>query len=112
MKKYFLFIFATIISVSCSNKEIEADRSFQKININNSSTEDTVELDSFLTFKRLIKLDTSVKAIISRINKIRAFNGKLYIYDMMRKGLKIFDNTGRFLSSFYREGQAPGEYLF
>ena len=112
MKNYFLFIFATIIAVSCSNKEIEADRSFQKININNSSTKDTVELDSFLTFKRLIKLDTSVKAIISRINKIRAFNGKLYIYDMMRKGLKIFDNTGRFLSSFYREGEAPGEYLF
>lgn len=93
--------------VGCTNVKEEADIKNIKVNLENMSK---VKLSSIASNCEIIKLETNNECLISRIQKYEQFVNKLYLSDRVFQGIYIFNEDGKFIRSFNKQGKGEGEY--
>lgn len=105
MRSQVLFIIICI-TCSCSDKS-----KYDKINIDLSQYESIVDLHQYSDSLKIIKLATTQKSLISRINRIIEDDSLLFILDKPSRTVLVFHSSGRFYHSIHHWGKGPGEYI-
>lgn len=62
-----------------------------------------------LNMKKTWQVSTAGEDIFGAVQNIVTGNGRVYILDEKNLRIYIFNNSGRFISSFGRQGEGPGE---
>lgn len=58
----------------------------------------------------LVPLETTDSCLLMGVDKVVAFENRLYVFDSQRPVLYEFDEEGRFVRQISRKGNGPGEY--
>lgn len=58
----------------------------------------------------LVPLETTDSCLLMGVDKVVAFENRLYVFDSQRPALYEFDEEGRFVRQISRKGNGPGEY--
>lgn len=112
--KIYVLILMAVVMVSCSSdkkdqSEISID--FGSFKVRRSEASRINELGKI---KRVVKLETKKQSLIGTINLVRidGSSGDMLIgdFESARKVLR-FDQNGRFIRSYGKEGEGPGEYI-
>ena len=104
-----IFVFFTILFLSCSNKSKQYSLDDASIIIDiDLVKEEPLRLNQI----KFIPLETTLECLIGNADKILIKNDKIYVADFdMTSILFVFDLTGKFLAKIAKKGQGPGEYL-
>lgn len=71
-----------------------------------------VLISSFTSGVETVRLETSEDCMIGGIGIVRLTEDRIYIMDIMYRGIYIFDRKdGNHLASFKKQGRGPGEYI-
>lgn len=72
----------------------------------------SIALDSVLETVYYVALETNDSCLIGRIDEMGISNDRIFILDKNQtESIYIFDRQGRFLTSIFRKGKGPGEYM-
>ena len=74
------------------------------------SVRDTLRVTDCMEPLDIIPLETTDESLLGTVDKLMEHNGRYYVLDKMRKGVLVFDSSGKFLHRAGRIGQGPGEY--
>jgi hypothetical protein len=75
------------------------------------SMKTNVPVEELVKDATLIPLETTDDCLLGDLEKIYESDGRLYILDMNRTTVFVFDISGKFLYKIERRGQGPEEYL-
>ena len=110
MKKYIIFIFCSLLSISCKNNKNYKIKDNQVVNIKLARHEVALTDTTFFESARLVRLETNDDCLIRDIDRIFLCDGKLVVFDDAEDKVFIFDDNGKFLKSIGKKGSGPQEY--
>jgi len=117
MKHLFYLFFLIIISVfyiSCKNDStLKRDEAEFTISITEDSLKNEYKgkLSELVDSYRFINLEVTDESLIVEIRKIRFYDNKIFILDIKnKKGVLVFDTTGKYLYTIGRMGNGPAEF--
>lgn len=110
MKKYIIFIFCSLLSISCKNNKNYKIKDNQVVNIELARHEVALTDTTFFESARLVRLETNDDCLIRDIDRIFLCDGKLVVFDDAEDKVFIFDDNGKFLKSIGKKGSGPQEY--
>jgi hypothetical protein len=110
MKFTFIFIFALLLTVSCSNKKNDND-SIEKIGLTfGMKNDEKVNLSTITDNIECVKLETNDKCLVGNITRSMLKDSLIFLKDNFER-LFIFDKKGKCILKLNRIGQGPQEYL-
>lgn len=107
-----ILLFSALI-LGCSNhNEIQIPEEIQELN--NLTVISTVEvMYPEVEFKRDAVYGDSEEVLIGRVGDITVDSlGRVYIADVQRQLINVFEPDGRFITRLGREGQGPGDFNY
>jgi hypothetical protein len=107
-----IFFFAILLT-SCGTKNLKEVNDLRYIDVAGGVGKSrTFNLSEIADSIEYIPLETTSESLIGKIfaNKIYMENHILYI-PLQDQSIKIFNKTGGFINSLYKQGRGPGEYL-
>lgn len=116
MKKSSLLLLSFIL-VACGQQQKQQRTSYHdiknicEISIPQGRNDSEDEFNRFFTYHHHVALETNDSCLIGRIGKIKINNKKIYILDSQQQRIVIFDENGKFITQFYRQGQSGKEYI-
>ena len=105
IRKTFLFGLLAGMLWACT-PEVQNDIQLLSVDLNPSE----VPFGELFSKMELIPLETTDSCLLMRVDKIVAFENRLYVFDGQRPALYEFDEEGRFVRQISRKGNGPGEY--
>lgn len=113
--KIYLLTICQILLFSCTNKKQVKTVDYSQpteIVLDETEAKDSVKLTDIVEDYRFIPLETSEASLIGGVNKVRFYDGKIFVLDMMKsRSLFVFSDKGEFLYKIGRQGKGPGEFL-
>lgn len=109
-RQFFILLLGLLLAKEASVKDVETLRSPLRI-VKNNITFYGMEGFSKIFLKEEFSIDTEkIPEIITTIGSFDADEeGNIYIFDYKLKKIAKFDKSGKYLVSFSREGEGPGE---
>lgn len=107
-----LWILYNILACTEQNKETytkDHSDSVIKVEIENDLLD---HLDILPIVDTIIPLEVTENNLIGMVGKIRQYHDDYYIFDVQRRKINVFDNSGRFKYNLGQEGMGPGELVF
>jgi hypothetical protein len=107
-----IFFFAVLLT-ACGTKNLKDVNDLRYIDVAGGVGKSrTFNLSEIADSIEYIPLETTSESLIGKIfaNKIYMENHILYI-PLQDQSIKIFNKTGGFINSLYKQGRGPGEYL-
>lgn len=107
-----LWILYNILACTEQNKETytkDHSDSVIKVEIENDLLD---HLDILPIVDTIIPLEVTENNLIGMVGKIRQYHDDYYIFDVQRRKINVFDNSGRFKYNLGQEGKGPGELVF
>lgn len=110
------FVFILLIfflGFSCNNernKNKSEEQHQQLINIDRipNSNSDSITITDI----KYVFLESTLKGIIGKIDKIKIYNNKYYFLDInITNRLYLYEDNGKFVKTIGRKGKGPGEYI-
>jgi hypothetical protein len=77
----------------------------------NPDDAEKIQLSSFIDSVKYIKLQTDSTCLTGVISDIMIKEKYIYINDMSKNSILIFDKQGKFISSLDKKGKGEGEYM-
>jgi hypothetical protein len=107
----FLFIIF-FISISCNNNGKKKEYpNATKITLNNIEESVALKCSDLYDSISFVKLETTNKSIIGRIDKMIYYQNKYFILDIAEsKSVLAFNSNGKYLRRIGRNGKGPEEY--
>ena len=102
-----IFLFLLIFLYSCDNKSDIANNQINVEEVVGSGA--VLKLSDYASDIQYIPLETNEKSILGNIRDIAYEAEKIYVLDN-KNVIKLFDNTGKYLSTIDRSGRGPEEY--
>ncbi len=130
-----LFTFLYFAFVSCAPSKGEADRKFKDFKdvlLDSTASIETIEAgtnttrikllefsgpsnlintEEFIDQTKFVALETTRESLISAIEKITIYNGRIYILDNVNRSFLIFNEVGKFVKKVGSYGRGPGEFI-
>lgn len=102
-------IFIISLIISCSGEK-ESSIAHNQINVADAVGSGSIlKLSDYASDIQYIPLETNEKSILGNIRDIAYEGGKIYVLDN-NNVIKIFENSGKYLSTIDRSGRGPQEY--
>jgi hypothetical protein len=97
-----------ILFISCGNERANSPDNVLSIDYRLNSR---IRLSEFVNEMTIVPLETSDSCLIGEITKIRLFDNKVYLLDMLSNSVFVYDISGKFVNGLNEAGQGPGEYI-
>lgn len=112
MKKIVLSILAGCLA-GCGQKAATTDSNLLTLDVEAAiDSPRPFDLSEIAEGTEFIPLDDSnEKGLIGSIREIEESKNRFYVVDDLRKPIKVFDKTGKFISTIGSAGRGPNEYL-
>ena len=111
VKNILLLLILFVFSCSNSQKEFSLTGADYIIDLDGKK-EESIPLSTYFKTARTIILETNKDCLIGHINGLQAFDGCIYVHDMLdANSLFVFDMNGRFIRKIGNKGKGPGEYM-
>ena len=83
----------------------------QSILIDPDKVKDFIDLTPLLRDSvEIIPLETKDECLLSEIERIEFYKDRIFVLDRTRKGVYMFDQSGRFIGKIGCQGSGPGEF--
>ena len=102
----FYIILCCLLFSSCRNENENNNASTIII-----SKEKEVNISDFVSEMKMIRLENSDTCVLAPIKKIEIHRNKIYISDIVFKGIYVFNPEGNLERKLSKEGRGNGEYI-
>ncbi|MCF6243002.1 MAG: 6-bladed beta-propeller [Bacteroidales bacterium] len=110
MKKIYLLSIVWLHVLLASCVDITNNENLEKIIINPNDAEE-VKLSEFIDSIIYIKLQSDSNCYTGIVSDILIKKKYIYLNDMSRNAISVFDKKGRLVSSLNKKGKGRGEYI-
>ncbi len=109
----FIVIIFSLLAYSCKDhlKDQVGKKADTIISINPSDASDEINLSEFVDSVKYIKLQTDSSCIIGHAGQVIIKEKYIYIQDLAKQVVLIFDNKGDYVAEFDKIGRGPDEFI-
>lgn len=116
MKKIVIILLAGLMLFSCSkNENVKAGKANEpqvyKLSSKPSKGKIETALDVVLSLKGNLGTESDSTRFTNPVNLDMDKDGNIYIFDKTDMKIRKYDSEGKFITSFGKKGNGPGEYL-